>query len=135
MPYGVASTLAAPRGRRLCPMSTRRLLTWNDRLNWALHERGMSKAALARACGIERASVTEWTNGKTKDPKLQPFFLACDALRLRPRWLALGEGPIEPRPVDHHIAKHETLVETVARLAEELSNADQRRVLNILQAP
>lgn len=110
-----------------------RLSTWNERLNWALRERGMTKAALARACKIERASITEWTNGKTKDPKIQPFFLACDALGIRPRWLALGEGPIEPAP--HFTDRHheETVVETVARLAEQLSSSDQRRVLNILQ--
>lgn len=48
--------------------------TWNERLNWALKERRMTKAELARACGVERASITEWTNGKTKDPKLVPFF-------------------------------------------------------------
>lgn len=95
----------------------------------------MSKSALARACGVERASVTEWTNGKTKDPKLAPFFLACDALHLNPRWLGLGQGPIEPLPEHAGPGRHETLVETVARLAERLSNADQRRVLNILQAP
>jgi transcriptional regulator with XRE-family HTH domain len=111
-------------------MSTR-LRTWNERLNWALRERGVTKAELARACGIERASVTEWTNGKTKDPKLAPFFLACDTLRLEPRWLALGEGPIEPQGVDQR--NRESILETVTRLADRLSAAEQKRVLNILQ--
>lgn len=109
------------------------LKTWNDRLVWALKERRMSKAELARACGIERASVTEWANGKTKDPKLAPFFKACDALQVRPRWLALGEYPIEPLPADTVRYSRDNMLETVTRLAEQLSAAEQRSVLNILQ--
>lgn len=107
--------------------------TWNDRLNWALKERHMSKAELARACGVERASITDWTNGKTKDPKLVPFFKACDALQIRPRWLALGEYPIEPRLVDTVRYDRENMLQTVTRLAEQLSAAEQRSILDILQ--
>lgn len=111
-----------------------RLRTWNDRLNWALKERRMTKAELARACGVERASITEWTNGKTKDPKLAPFFKACDALQVRPRWLALGEYPIEPLAADTGRYSREEMISTVTRLAEQLSAAEQRSVLSILQS-
>lgn len=125
MPYGAAATVRAR-------MRTK-LKTWNERLNWALEDRRITKAELARACGIERASMTEWTNGKTKDPKLAPFFKACDALRVRPRWLALGEYPIDPQPVDTARYSRGEMIETVTRLAEQLSAAEQRSVLNILQ--
>lgn len=111
-----------------------RLKTWNERLNWALRERRMTKAELARACGVERASITEWTNGKTKDPKLVPFFKACDALNVRPRWLALGEYPIEPTPADSVHYSRAEMISTVTRLAEQLSAAEQRSVWNILQS-
>jgi transcriptional regulator with XRE-family HTH domain len=104
-------------------------MSWNDRLTLALRIRGVTKAELARACRIERASVTEWANGKTKDPKLVPFFLACDKLRIRPRWLALGEGPMELSD----LSMRESLVETITQLAERLSTADQRQVLHILE--
>lgn len=93
----------------------------------------MTKAELARACGVERASITDWTNGKTKDPKLAPFFKACDALQVRPRWLALGEYPIEPQSTDRPPHGRESVLETVTRLAEQLSIAEQRSVLEILQ--
>jgi transcriptional regulator with XRE-family HTH domain len=132
MPYPNARRLTVSSSRR-GPMPARTLVTWNDRLNWALKQRGVSKAALARSCGVERASITDWTNGKTKDPKLVPFFLACDTLRLQPRWLAIGEGPIEPITDSADSGRHESLLQTVARLAEQLSSADQRRVLTILQ--
>lgn len=131
MPYPAAPTV--PAALHVDLVMAARFRTWNDRLNWALRERQISKAELARACGIERASVTEWTNGKTKDPKLAPFFLACDKLHISPRWLALGEGPIEPAIVPH--VTRESVLETVTRLAESLSAAEQRRVLNILQSP
>jgi transcriptional regulator with XRE-family HTH domain len=126
MPYDGAATVRATMARSI--------RTWNERLNWALRERGVSKSELARACKIERASVTEWTNGKTKDPKLSPFFLACDTLRINPRWLALGEGPIEP-PLADTFDGSETIVETIRRLADHLSDAEQRHVLRILQSP
>lgn len=125
IPYGIGATVRTQ-------MRTR-LKTWNDRLNWALHDRRISKAELARACGVERASVTDWTNGKTKDPKLVPFFKACDALQVRPRWLALGEYPIDLLLADRVPYPRESVLETVTRLAEQLSVAEQRSVLNILQ--
>jgi transcriptional regulator with XRE-family HTH domain len=125
MPYGRGVTVRAQ-------MRTNRK-TWNERLVWALNERRMTKAELARACGVERASITEWANGKTKDPKLVPFFKACDALQVRPRWLALGEYPIEPLSSDTLRYSRDNMLETVTRLAEQLSAAEQRSVLNILQ--
>ena len=125
MPYGTAATVRAP-------MRTKHK-TWNERLLWAMEKRRITKSELARACGVERASVTEWANGKTKDPKLAPFFKACDALQVRPRWLALGEYPIEPLPADAAHYSREEMLETVTRLAEQLSAAEQRSVLNILQ--
>lgn len=125
MPYPGTATIA--------PQMPPRYRTWNERLNWALRDRGVTKAELARACDIERASVTEWTNGKTKDPKLRPFFLACDLLKVRPRWLALGEGMPDLAPSDSPKHHHESVVDTITRLAEHLSVAEQRNVLNILQ--
>lgn len=125
MPYGRAATVPA--------LMRTKHKTWNERLNWALEKRRMKKSELARACGVERASITDWTNGKTKDPKLAPFFRACDALQVRPRWLALGEYPVEPMPADSGHYSRSEMLETVTRLAEQLSAAEQRSVLNILQ--
>jgi transcriptional regulator with XRE-family HTH domain len=111
----------------------RKLTTWNQRLDWAMERRGVKNADLARACNIQRASITEWRDGTTKDPKLAPFFAACVKLRVRPRWLALGEEPIDPRPDDAppQIPLPE-LIELVAKALARRSEDDQRRVLEIV---
>ena len=112
------------------------LSTWNDRLNWAIQARGVKKAELARACGVERASVQEWTDGKTKDPKLGPFFAACVFLRVRPRWLALGDGPVDPLPDDApYPAPPPPMTDLLLELAARLKNLgedDQRRILELI---
>lgn len=119
---------------RLAPfMPHRKLRTWNARLDWAMEDRNVKNADLARACKIERASITEWRNGKTKDPKLAPFFAACAKLKIRPRWLALGEEPIDPLPDDavQPPSLTELLIEIAAALAKR-SEEDQRRVLEVV---
>lgn len=126
MPYRDMANLALH-------MPRAKLSTWNERLSWAMSDREVRNAELARACKIERASVTEWRNGKTKDPKLAPFFAACEFLRIRPRWLALGEEPIEPLPDD--AVQHPTLPALLAQIAEALAHhteEEQRRVLEIV---
>jgi transcriptional regulator with XRE-family HTH domain len=125
MPDGLRLTLAA--------VMPEKLRTWTDRLNWAMTDRGVKNAELARACNIERASITEWRNGKTKDPKLAPFFAACTKLKVRPRWLALGELPIDPLPDDAvQQPSMTTLLTEIARALADLNEEDQRKVLEIV---
>lgn len=105
--------------------------TWNERLNWAIEHRRVTKAALARACSVTRPSIGEWTDGTTGDPKLEPFFAACAFLNVRPQWLALGEEPIEPEPT-----LNSTLVQEIAQQLVRRPEEAQRRVLDlILQIP
>jgi transcriptional regulator with XRE-family HTH domain len=110
------------------------LKTWNERLVWALKDRDVSKSELARACKIERASMTEWTNGKTRNPQLAPFFAACVKLRIRPRWLALGEPPVDALPGGSTVAVWTELLTAIAEQLTRLSEQDQRIVLKLVSA-
>lgn len=105
--------------------------TWNERLNWALGDRSMRHVDLARACKMSRPSVTEWTNGTTKNPRLDKFFAACGALRLRPRWLALGEEPIDPLP-DDAPPRYTELVREIADMLGKRTEEQQRKVLGLI---
>jgi transcriptional regulator with XRE-family HTH domain len=122
-----------------------KLRTVNERLLWAMQHnnkgerraRRVANAELAKACGVRRASVQDWLNGKTKNLRLEYFFGACDYLNVRPRWLALGEEPVAPLPDDSPQppvigAEWTALLTELARLLARRSEDNQRRVLEIV---
>lgn len=65
-----------------------------SRLKDSCGKRQMNKAAIAKACGVSRTAVTKWFKGG--DIKAKHIFRIADLCGVRPRWLALGEGPREP---------------------------------------
>lgn len=67
----------------------------SERINKALNAKPhLSKAGLARACGVKAPSVTDWVNGRTKALEGSNLLHASDYLGVRPRWLAEGIGPM-----------------------------------------
>jgi transcriptional regulator with XRE-family HTH domain len=71
--------------------NTLALKTLGGRLEWALScLAGMSQAELARAVGVDAASITKWKQGRTPGPAL--IGQAAIALGVDPWWLLTGEG-------------------------------------------
>jgi transcriptional regulator with XRE-family HTH domain len=68
--------------------------TFTERINLALEASGQTQATLARASRVSKPSVNDWLSGKTKALKAETLVLAAEFLNVRPRWLALGEGPM-----------------------------------------
>jgi transcriptional regulator with XRE-family HTH domain len=68
--------------------------TFTERINQALDASGQTQTALARASRVSKPSVNDWLSGKTKALKAETLVLAAEFLHVRPRWLALGEGPM-----------------------------------------
>lgn len=69
--------------------------TLQERLKFAMAgPPKVSQAALARACGISAPSVNDWLSGKTKSIEGRNLLLAADFLRVLPKWLATGKGPM-----------------------------------------
>jgi hypothetical protein len=66
--------------------------TLADRLAKAMG--GRKQVALAKACGVSPPSVNLWLSGGSKRMDGAHLIKACDFLGVRPRWLALGEGPM-----------------------------------------
>lgn len=57
----------------------------------------VSAAALARACGVSRPSVSEWVNGPTKTLRGDNLINAAICLGVAAQWLADGTGPMRPK--------------------------------------
>lgn len=106
--------------------------TWNQRLTGLLKERDIKAAALARRCKMSRQSMNGWTSGDTKNPRLDNFFAACDALNVRPRWLALGQLPLEPQPDDAPPPFTELVIQ-IAEMLEQRSERAQRAIFELLE--
>ncbi len=67
----------------------------SDRINAALSVgKGLTQAGLARACGISRASVNAWVNGKTDSIDGKYLTTAAAYLGVSAHWLSTGEGPM-----------------------------------------
>lgn len=69
--------------------------TFGARLEWWIENRKMTQAALAKATGIPQSSISELIKGKLKAPSASNLFKLADALRVRPRYLLLGDGAAE----------------------------------------
>lgn len=54
----------------------------------------VSGIALATACGVAPASVSDWLSGKSKTMEGANLVMACEFLKIRPKWLACGVGPM-----------------------------------------
>lgn len=66
--------------------------TINDRIREAILSDGRTQSEIARACGVQRATVNDWVQGRTKYVRPEHLFALADALRISPRWLATGDG-------------------------------------------
>lgn len=69
----------------------------SDRIRAALaNGTDLSQSGLAKACGISRASVNAWVNGKTDSIDGKYLTTAAYYLGVSAHWLSTGEGPMLP---------------------------------------
>lgn len=81
----------------------------SDRIRAALPKgSGLSQSGLAKACGISRASVNAWANGKTDSIDGKFLTTAASYLGVSAHWLATGEGPMLPG-AEHQVTHSNTL--------------------------
>ncbi len=66
------------------------LRTLQDRLKWALREKAMSKAELARLLGVRASTIQDLTNGQTK--RSTRTVEIANILGVSSQWLATGKG-------------------------------------------
>ncbi len=56
--------------------------------------RSIGRADLARAIGISPSAMTQWLSGTTKKYDAENILKASDVLKINPRWLVFGVGPV-----------------------------------------
>lgn len=56
-------------------------------------ELGLRQQDLADAAGVSTAAISQVESGDTKNLKLPHLFAIADAMKVNPRWLAIGKGP------------------------------------------
>lgn len=67
------------------------MTNWNARVTEARQKRGLTKAALARECGVSGPTVTDWESGAIKSLEAANLLKICDVLGVDPWWLVLGK--------------------------------------------
>lgn len=60
----------------------------------------LTQKALAEACGITPVSVNDWFHDRTQTIEGANLLKAAQFLRVNPRWLAEGIGPMRPDTLD-----------------------------------
>lgn len=73
------------------------LITFADRLNFALAQKDARPVDLARALHMTRPAVSQLLSGKNKGMRPEHLVRAADWLGVRIKWLATGEGEMRPR--------------------------------------
>jgi transcriptional regulator with XRE-family HTH domain len=76
--------------------------TLADRIRAGLAHAKISKAELARRCGVKQPSINGWLSGKAKFLRGENLLKAAAALGVSEQWLATGRGKMvdgaEPSP-------------------------------------
>ena len=81
----------APPKTHVAPTQT----TLAERLDFALRvSKYPSKAALAKAVGVERQTAYYWFSGRTQAIDSPTLLAVARSLHVRPHWLQTGEGPM-----------------------------------------
>lgn len=73
--------------------------TLSERIQYAMDQRGMSQADLARVTGMTTSNIAYIVNGRTKDPRLSSVVSIAQALDVPLAYLA---GSVE-----YHVVKVE----------------------------
>lgn len=114
-------------------------MTLQERLNEVFpppRERGL-QARIAKACGVQSPSVSQWFNQpkKVEALELDHAEAICRAfdLKVSPRWLAKGDGPklaehaAAPKPAVIHIPAPIAFRDAIHALAFKLEGATERQ--------
>jgi transcriptional regulator with XRE-family HTH domain len=88
----------------------------HERINEMLAEKQVRKVDLAKATKSPRATVSDWTSGKTKVLTYEKLELAAKFLGVNAKWLNTGEGPKYPVPAHKH--QVDAALQTAVQAAE-----------------
>lgn len=96
------------------------LLSFSERLEYAMNQEGVKPVALARHLEISRAAISYLLNGQSKGMRPEHLAKAAKLLRVRIEWLATGEEPMRPRQLS---AQQQTLLDYSDHVSPETISA------------
>lgn len=70
-------------------------MRFGQRIKEARQIRGLTQADLSRASGVSQTGISALELGRGKTATGENLFALADALRVNPRWLISGEGPMD----------------------------------------
>lgn len=73
------------------------LISFSNRLAYALQCKGVRPVELAKFLGVSRAAVSLLLSGQNKGMRPEHLVRTADWLGVRIEWLATGEGAMQPR--------------------------------------
>lgn len=73
------------------------LLSFSERLEYAMNQEDVKPTALAKHLGVSRAAISYLLNGQSKGMRPEHLAKAAKWLHVRVEWLATGEEPMRPR--------------------------------------
>jgi transcriptional regulator with XRE-family HTH domain len=98
------------------------------RLAAAMQRADVNAATVARAVGVTQAAISQILSSATRTMKPENLFAAADLLRVEPRWLATGVGPIQ---LCH---KHIDLLNKLTGLPDAVRKAIEAQIEVLIEA-
>lgn len=98
-----------------------------ERLKMAMNYRGIKQIEVCKLTGIDRGTMSNYTNGKYK-PKAKNILLIAKVLKVNAPWLLGAEGvPMEIDPtIDYHVSEDDVNTRTYLKL--EYSNVVEMNI-------
>lgn len=78
-------------------LTSMNLLSFSERLEYALKQEGVKPTNLATHLNVSRAAVSYLLSGQSKSMRPDHLARAAKFLDVRIEWLAIGEQPMRPR--------------------------------------
>lgn len=88
--------------------------SFGQRVRRARSRAGISQRALAEAAGLSQGALAQWEGGQIIEVGAARAIRVAQALRVRPAWLVLGEGPMAAAQPDVDPVALTGAVETVS---------------------
>lgn len=106
------------------------LLSFADRLGFAMKAAGVNQPMLAKAIGVSKSAINQILHGATKGMKPEHLVRTSRFLHVRTEWLVMGEEPMRLEVIPENdralLEQYQTLPihqrETVAHVVRDLAS-------------
>jgi phage repressor protein C with HTH and peptisase S24 domain len=115
--------------------------TLSERITFLLEFKSVSKAELAKACGVKPPSVSNWVDGRTKKLEGESLVRASIFFACNPLWLATGIGEPFAKVGDFYLENlsnsyaHFDVLDVKSACGAGYANDDHPVVISRLEMP